>query len=43
VMAARVASVEAFHQAMLLGAGLLGVAAAVSWFGLREVGAGADA
>ena len=43
VMAARVASVEAFHQAMLLGAGLLGVAAAVSWFGLREVGAGVDA
>ncbi len=36
VMAARVASVDAFHQAMLLGAGLLGVAAAVSWFGLRE-------
>ncbi len=36
--AARVASVDAFHQAMLLGVGLLVVAAAVSWFGLRETG-----
>ena len=35
VVAAKDASIAAFHQAMLIGAALLGVAAAVSWFGLR--------
>ncbi len=36
IQAARQASIEAFHQAMLVAAGLLAVGAAVSWFGLRE-------
>ena len=36
VEAANSASIEAFHQAMLVGAGLLVVGAAVSWFGLRD-------
>jgi hypothetical protein len=33
--AARQASIEAFHLAMLLSAGLLVAGSAVSWFGLR--------
>jgi hypothetical protein len=33
--AAREASVEAFHQAMLVSAALLGIGGAVSFFGLR--------
>jgi predicted MFS family arabinose efflux permease len=36
VEAARRASVEAFHQAMLVGAGLLVAGAATSWYGLRD-------
>ena len=36
VAAANSASVEAFHQAMFVGAGLLLVGSAVSWFGLRD-------
>jgi predicted MFS family arabinose efflux permease len=36
IAAAARASVEAFHQAMFVGAGLLGIGAAVSWFGLRD-------
>ena len=36
VEAARHASIEAFHQAMLVGAGLLAAGAAVSWYGLRD-------
>ena len=35
VAAAREASVQAFHQAMLVSAGLLGIGGAVSFFGLR--------
>lgn len=42
IEAARQASVDAFHQAMLVGAGLLVIGAAVSWFGLRT-GEGATA
>jgi EmrB/QacA subfamily drug resistance transporter len=34
--AAARASVDAFHQAMLVAAGLLVVGSAISWFGLRE-------
>jgi EmrB/QacA subfamily drug resistance transporter len=37
VLAAREASIAAFHQAVILGAGLLGLGAIVSWFGLRDV------
>ena len=37
--AAREASVEAFHQAMLVSAALLGIGGAVSFFGLRGSGA----
>jgi hypothetical protein len=33
--AARQASMEAFHLAMLVSAGLLVIGSAVSWFGLR--------
>ncbi len=40
VAAARQASVEAFHQAMLVAAGLLVIGAAVSWYGLRDETAG---
>ena len=40
VAASNQASIDAFHLAMLVCAGLLVVGAAVSWFGLRE-GAGA--
>jgi hypothetical protein len=36
VEASRRASVEAFHQAMLVGAGLLVIGAGVSAYGLRE-------
>jgi EmrB/QacA subfamily drug resistance transporter len=36
VVAAAHASVDAFHQAMVVAAGLAAVGAAVSWFGLRE-------
>jgi EmrB/QacA subfamily drug resistance transporter len=36
VVAAARASVDAFHQAMIVAAGLAAVGAAVSWFGLRE-------
>jgi hypothetical protein len=36
VEAAARASIEAFHQAMFVGAGLLLVGSAVSWFGLRD-------
>jgi EmrB/QacA subfamily drug resistance transporter len=36
VAAAARASVEAFHQAMLVGSGLLVIGAAISWYGLRE-------
>jgi predicted MFS family arabinose efflux permease len=35
VAAAARASVEAFHQAMFVGASLVAIGAAVSWFGLR--------
>jgi EmrB/QacA subfamily drug resistance transporter len=35
VAAAAQASIDAFHQAMFVGAGLLVIGAAVSWFGLR--------
>ncbi len=35
VAAAARASIDAFHQAMFVGAGLLIIGAAVSWFGLR--------
>ncbi len=34
--AAREASIVAFHQAMVFGAALLAIGAAVSWVGLRE-------
>jgi EmrB/QacA subfamily drug resistance transporter len=37
-MAARVASIDAFHQAMVVGAGLLAAGALVSWVGLRRTG-----
>ena len=36
VEAARQASVEAFHQAMLVGTGLLVIGAGVSAYGLRD-------
>jgi hypothetical protein len=36
VEAARHASIEAFHQAMLVAAGLLVVGSATSWYGLRD-------
>jgi hypothetical protein len=36
VAAANTASIEAFRQAMFVGAGLLLVGSAVSWFGLRD-------
>lgn len=36
VQAAAHASVEAFHQAMLVAAGLLAIGAAISWYGLRD-------
>ena len=36
VAAAARASIEAFHQAMFVGAGLVAIGAAVSWFGLRQ-------
>jgi hypothetical protein len=36
VAAAARASVEAFHQAMFVAAGLAATGAAVSWFGLRK-------
>ena len=36
VEAARRASIEAFHQAMLVGAVLLAIGAGVSWYGLRD-------
>jgi EmrB/QacA subfamily drug resistance transporter len=36
IEAARIASVEAFHQAMLVGAVLLAMGAAISWYGLRD-------
>jgi EmrB/QacA subfamily drug resistance transporter len=39
VKAAAHASIEAFHQAMLVAAGLFVSGAAVSWFGLRTEGA----
>ena len=47
VEAAKRASVEAFHQAMLVAAGLLVVGSATSWYGLRDqspgrAAAGAD-
>ena len=35
IAAASNASIDAFHQAMLVGAGLMTAGAAVSWFGLR--------
>lgn len=35
VAAAQRASMEAFHQSMIVGAGLLATGAAVSWYGLR--------
>ncbi|MBA2300678.1 MAG: MFS transporter, partial [Chloroflexi bacterium] len=35
VAAAKHASIDAFHQSMLVGAGLLAIGAAVSWYGLR--------
>jgi predicted MFS family arabinose efflux permease len=38
IVAAARASVEAFHQAMLVAAALAATGAAVSWFGLRERG-----
>ncbi|MEP6638905.1 MAG: hypothetical protein ABJC39_06095, partial [Chloroflexota bacterium] len=34
--ASNAASIEAFHLAMLVGAGLLAIGALVSWYGLRE-------
>jgi EmrB/QacA subfamily drug resistance transporter len=40
VEAAARASVEAFHQAMLVAAGLLAVGAAISWYGLRDEASG---
>jgi EmrB/QacA subfamily drug resistance transporter len=43
VAAARRASVEAFHQAMLVAAGLLVVGAGISWYGLRGEPAGRSA
>ncbi len=36
VEAARRASIDAFHQAMLVGASLLAAGAAISWYGLRD-------
>jgi EmrB/QacA subfamily drug resistance transporter len=36
IVAATRASIEAFHQAMFVAAGLVAIGAAVSWFGLRE-------
>ena len=36
VLAAARASIEAFHLAMFVGAALVAIGAAVSWFGLRE-------
>jgi EmrB/QacA subfamily drug resistance transporter len=36
IAAATRASIEAFHQAMFVAAGLVAIGAAVSWFGLRE-------
>jgi hypothetical protein len=36
IAAAQRASVEAFHQAMFVGAGLFVLGSAVSWFGLRD-------
>jgi EmrB/QacA subfamily drug resistance transporter len=36
IAAATRASIEAFHQAMFVAAGLVSIGAAVSWFGLRE-------
>jgi EmrB/QacA subfamily drug resistance transporter len=36
VTASTQASIEAFHVAMLIGAGLLAIGALISWFGLRE-------
>ena len=36
VDAAEQASIEAFHLAMFVGAGLFVVGSAVSWFGLRD-------
>ena len=43
VDAARQASVDAFHQAMIVSAGLLVAGAVVSWFGLRDARAAAPA
>jgi EmrB/QacA subfamily drug resistance transporter len=37
-IAARVASIDAFHQAMVVGAALLAAGALVSWVGLRRTG-----
>ena len=36
IVAAKQASVEAFHLAMFVAAGLFAVGAGVSWFGLRD-------
>jgi EmrB/QacA subfamily drug resistance transporter len=36
IAAATRASIDAFHQAMFVAAGLVAIGAAVSWFGLRE-------
>ena len=41
VVASNLASIEAFHLAMLVCAGLLVIGAAVSWYGLRERGGAA--
>jgi EmrB/QacA subfamily drug resistance transporter len=43
IAAATRASIEAFHQAMFVAAGLVSIGAAVSWFGLREREAAASA
>jgi EmrB/QacA subfamily drug resistance transporter len=42
IAAAARASIEAFHQAMFVGAALVAIGAAVSFFGLRERGARTD-
>ena len=41
VVASNLASIDAFHLAMLVCAGLLVIGAAVSWYGLRERGGAA--
>jgi len=41
VTASTQASIDAFHVAMLIGAGLLAIGALISWFGLRDEGGGA--